>query len=298
MEKFSNTFTAFAKVNLGLDITSVREDGYHNLDCVTTLIDLYDIVRVSKSSLPSSDYNLTFSKNNQRIYGAELEKINCKKMALSLAEKIRARYATAAVSIKAEVNIPFGVGLGGSSADAGAVAYLMGKLFDIVEIDEQILLSAGADVPFFYHSYCKGGAKRVQGIGSVKDSLPYKQVYIALAWTKTKATTADIFAEFDKGKKVAPVNIENIVSYFTGKTSFEHLQLGNALEESAICYSPNITSSKQCLIDAGFSKVVMTGAGSGFIGIEEDKATFEQKYGILKNIATSDIQIGAYKSIK
>ncbi len=297
MANIPNAFTAFAKVNFSLDITGKRDDGYHNLDTVACLIDLYNLVKVSKSSLPSSGYSLTFSQSIKRIYGKELAEIDFKKAALKLAEEIRSSYKTPAVNIEVEVNIPFGVGLGGSSADAGAVAYLMGRLFNIAEIDEQILRSAGADVPFFYHSYCCSGAKRVQEIGSVKDSLPYKQLYIALAWTKAKANTADIFAGFEESKKVAHINIDRVADYFTGKTRLEHLQLSNALEDSALRHSPNIARSKQCLLDAGFSKVVMTGAGSGFIGIEEDKAAFAQKYNILQNIAVSDIQLGAYKTI-
>ena len=37
---------AYAKINLGLDITGKREDGYHDLKTIMQQIDLYDTIRL------------------------------------------------------------------------------------------------------------------------------------------------------------------------------------------------------------------------------------------------------------
>ena len=62
---------AYAKINLNLDITGVREDGYHLVDMVMQQIDLYDWVNIregnngislmmSKQGLPTDDRNLAY----------------------------------------------------------------------------------------------------------------------------------------------------------------------------------------------------------------------------------------------
>ena len=37
---------AYAKINLGLDITGRREDGYHDLKTIMQQVDLYDVIRL------------------------------------------------------------------------------------------------------------------------------------------------------------------------------------------------------------------------------------------------------------
>ena len=39
---------AYAKVNLALKVINKREDGYHNLSTIMDLIDLYDVIYISK----------------------------------------------------------------------------------------------------------------------------------------------------------------------------------------------------------------------------------------------------------
>lgn len=51
---------AYAKINLSLDITGLREDGYHLLKTVMQNIDLYDIVTVNKCE---KGINLKCNKN-------------------------------------------------------------------------------------------------------------------------------------------------------------------------------------------------------------------------------------------
>jgi 4-diphosphocytidyl-2-C-methyl-D-erythritol kinase len=288
---------AYAKVNLGLDVAGIREDGYHNLDTIACLIDLYNIVRVSVSPKPECAYSFTYSAALEKIYGEKSAKPQ--KSALWLAEKIREAYNLPAVDIAINADIPLGAGLGGSAVDAAATAYLMSKLFGLEGIENELLLSAGADVPFFYHSYMQGGVKRIYGIGNVEETLPYRQLYIAPVYTLPRADTAAVFGYYDTLPQTRRVDMQGIAEYFWGHRQFDGMRLANALEESAVALTPGIARAKQCLIDAGFSQTVLTGSGSCYIGVEENAAVFEKKYTNLKKLIGNDnVFAGAYKTIE
>lgn len=285
---------AYAKINLGLDICGRRRDGYHNIDSIACMIDLHNIVKVSISGASFSTCEFDY---RDKAFGASYTNPPQCRAALLIAQSICTRYNLPAVDITIEGNIPLGGGVGGSSADAGGVAYLMGKLFDI-EIEEDILFSAGADVPLFYNFYTLGGTKRVGQIGSVVGSLPYRQLHIALVYTACSADTRGVFAEYDKEQIAQSTDIQSVEDYFLGKISFAEMALYNGLEQSALRLSPNIEYAKRCLIDAGFSKVVLTGSGSSYIGVEENEQLFNANYAKLNSLVQKkELLIGAYKTI-
>ena len=98
---------AFAKVNLTLDVTGKRSDGYHDLRSLMHTIDLYDEVELIKSDAFSFECNEPLPSDNTAMRAAM-------------------RYFTAAglhggVHILLTKHIPSEAGLGGASADAAGV---------------------------------------------------------------------------------------------------------------------------------------------------------------------------------
>ena len=49
---------ALAKINLGLDVTGKREDGYHEVRMVMQTIQMYDQLTTNLPFLPCNDGNL------------------------------------------------------------------------------------------------------------------------------------------------------------------------------------------------------------------------------------------------
>ena len=139
MEK---TVKAYAKINLHLDVTGIREDGYHSVETVMQSLSLCDDVSVSLREdgviscacnipeLPTDERNIAV-----RAARAYLEAINSDKGAF----------------IRIEKRIPMAAGLAGGSADAAATLVALNELFDNTLSESELLAlgaTLGADVPF------------------------------------------------------------------------------------------------------------------------------------------------------
>ena len=144
---------AEAKLNLCLAIKGT-DGNRHIIDSIFVPAGIKDIIYVEKSEKTSVSY--TDGRKYERDTAA------------AVAEAVSRRYGTGGARILIEKRIPEGAGLGGSSADAGAVARALDALYRIGGIDPRLLVSIGSDVPYFYF----GGAARVSGTGEVSKGFP------------------------------------------------------------------------------------------------------------------------------
>lgn len=134
---------SFCKINIGLNIVSKREDGYHNLETIFYPISLSDKIHFRKSDkleFKSDSELLNSEKNNLILKAIELlENYTNKKLY---------------VEIYLEKNIPIGAGLGGGSSDAAFTLKAINDLFDLKISEEklrELSLNLGSDVPLFLH---------------------------------------------------------------------------------------------------------------------------------------------------
>jgi 4-diphosphocytidyl-2-C-methyl-D-erythritol kinase len=163
---------ARAKLTLTLHITGVRDDGYHILDAEMVTLDWHDTLTIDPSSTG-------LTAEGRYSAGMPLGDSNLVARALKLAGR------TAAVHIQKE--LPSGGGLGGGSADAGAVLRWAG--YD----DVSGAIALGSDVPFCL----VGGRALVRGIGEVIDPLPYEPIDITLIVPPLKVSTSFIYRLWD-----------------------------------------------------------------------------------------------------
>ena len=142
-----------AKLNLFLHITGRREDGYHELQSIFQLIDLYDWLEF--------EVNDTTDIHIQGLNSVDLEQNLIYK-----ATQILKPYAkqTTGLNIAIEKHIPMGAGLGGGSSNAATTLIVVNQLWQC-GLDTQKLaelgLQLGADVPIFVH----GRNAWAEGIG-------------------------------------------------------------------------------------------------------------------------------------
>ncbi len=134
-------FSSRAKINIGLNIISKREDGYHNLETIFYPLDLADDMTFTisdKFSFDSNDENLNKEKSNLIIKAKEI-------LENHLSVELRPK-------IYLQKNIPIGAGLGGGSSNAASTLLALLKLYNL-EIDndnlKKLALELGSDVPFF-----------------------------------------------------------------------------------------------------------------------------------------------------
>ncbi|MCM1195408.1 MAG: 4-(cytidine 5'-diphospho)-2-C-methyl-D-erythritol kinase, partial [Firmicutes bacterium] len=142
---------SYAKLNLTLNVSGVK-NGFHDIDSLVTSVDIYDVVNVD-------------TRNDGRINVEKLKGIrNERNAAYKAADAFIRRFGSFGVDVVIDKGIPFGAGMGGSSADAAAVIYCMCKLFDIEENSDEvqnICAEVGSDVSFML----RGGFGRMRGKG-------------------------------------------------------------------------------------------------------------------------------------
>lgn len=175
---------AYAKINLTLDITGKREDGYHLIDSVMQTVSLCDFVRVKRAKSIIIRDNSSIQMQDNLAFKAATAFFEYTKI-------------TGGADIYLKKAIPVLAGLGGGSSDAAAVIALLNKIYNTnlhKEQLEQIALKVGADVPFFI----TGHTARVTGIGeNVAPVKPLKS-FVVLVKEKQKDSTANSYAAFDK----------------------------------------------------------------------------------------------------
>ena len=163
--------TAPAKINLSLDITGKRSDGYHTLRSVFQTVGLYDRLTFTKTDA-DKPFSLTCSEPG---IPCDARNLVWKAAAALLGEN------PCGVSVHLEKHIPSQAGLGGGSSDCAAALLGIRSLLELPVSDErlhEIAAGLGADVPFFL----AGGTVLCEGIGELLhplDPLPERILVIA-----------------------------------------------------------------------------------------------------------------------
>lgn len=189
---FSVTERAYAKINLYLDITGKREDGFHDILTIMQIVSLYDEVDINLNltdeltvTVVNSDVNISQEKNIAYIAAKKFYEH------LYFTPKGKA-------NIYIKKRIPIAAGLAGGSADAAAVLrglnYLYGKPFTRQELCK-IGMEVGSDVPFCII----GGTQVCRNRGDVTfDMYGIQNYYLLIACAGEKDSTADQYKKLDK----------------------------------------------------------------------------------------------------
>lgn len=203
-----------AKINLTLDVVGDFGKGYHKLDMIMASVGIFDIVEVSMSDKIAVTMDMRESDENNTAY--------------KVAEICHKEYGIPPLKIDITKGIPFGGGLGGSSADASAVLYCVKKLFGLDnKIIESVAARVGSDVNFML----KGGFCRACGKGDTVIELPYKEYSLVVAKGKCSANTKDVFNKFDE-IGCATNYTTQFLNALTLGTELEFV--GNGLESSSM----------------------------------------------------------------
>ena len=137
-----------AKINIGLQVTERRPDGYHNLDTVFYPIPIHDVLEVIVAE--GADYDCRL-----HISGITIEGDTDNNLVVRAYRLLAADYAMPSVDIYLHKHIPTGAGLGGGSADASFMLRLLNDMFALgitTEHLESYATQLGADCPFFITS--------------------------------------------------------------------------------------------------------------------------------------------------
>ncbi|MDF2523238.1 MAG: 4-(cytidine 5-diphospho)-2-C-methyl-D-erythritol kinase [Clostridiales bacterium] len=249
---------ARAKINLSLDVTGKRPDGYHIVKMIMQSIDLHDNVFIEVADggieVTSDCYWLPSGSENIAYKAA---KIMFDRFGINKGIKIRI-----------EKRIPVAAGLAGGSTDAAAVLKGINQLFKL-DIDESELMiigkQIGADVP-----YCiKGGTMLAEGIGEILTELaPLPEVYLVLVKPKIGVSTAWVYKNLNINQELDRPDTEVLITAIKDNR-LDVLAKGmkNVLETVTISKYKVIQEIKTKLLELGALGSMMSGSGPTVFGI-------------------------------
>ncbi len=260
---------AHCKINLGLDVLSRRDDGYHEVRMIMQSLSLADKVSLKKNN----DNIIRVSTSNSDLPPGESN------LAYKAAKAVFDRYSIAGgVDIFLEKNIPMAAGLAGGSADAAAVIKGVAELFDTkASIEELMKLAAkiGADVPFCI----KNGLSLCEGIGEILTPLtPIEADYVLLIKPDVSVSTAQVYGRLELGG-VAHPDIDMLIKCL-GKQDFKEASkyTGNVLESVTLKIHPYIKDIKNLMKKCGAYISLMSGSGPTVFGIFPDEKSMNLAY--------------------
>lgn len=272
---------AFAKINLFLDVTGRREDGYHDILSVMQSVSLSDTV-----SLELTEGEFSVSCNASGV------PTDAKNIAVRAAMKFFEHTgASAGAKINIEKRIPMEAGLAGGSTDGAAVIQILNELTganlpdsDLIKIASKV----GADVPFCLF----GGTRITRGIGDILEkcrSCPKLHVVVAIdgEGVSTPWAYGELDRMFDKFK--APTDIKNSEKYqrliSALKSADKRAVTGNIFNifEAAVPQvRPMVNILKEKMLQNGAVNAMMSGSGPSVYGLFESARAAERAAEIIR----------------
>ena len=261
---------AYAKINLGLDVTGVREDGYHIVKMIMQNVDLYD--------------TLTFEDNDsgEIVLTASTDKIETDernlicKVARQLKDKFNVKQGVTMHLVK---RIPVAAGMAGGSTD-GAAAYLaLNELWGLNLSKKELCelaVSLGADIP-----YCIiGGTALAEGIGEELTAISdMPTCHLVIAKPAIDVSTGWVYKELDSREGIKHPDIDGIKAAIEGDDLNKMCALiGNVLEEVTASKYKEVGQLEEILRKEGAVGAFMTGSGPTVFGVFDKKDAAEAGY--------------------
>lgn len=245
-----------AKINLGLNITEKRPDGYHNLETIFYPIPVEDALEVNVLNEGNEKFRLHQA-------GLEIEGAAENNLVVKAYKLLDEKFGLPSVDIHLYKHIPSGAGLGGGSADAAFMLKLLNERFSLQLSDDELEEYAarlGADCAFFISNR----PTYAEGIGNIFSpvSLSLKGYQIWLVKPDVFVSTRDAFSQIKPHRP--EMSLKEIV-----KLPVEEWKgcMVNDFEESVFPQFPAIGEIKEEMYRQGAVYASMSGSGSSVYGL-------------------------------
>jgi len=241
-----------AKINIGLNILSKREDGYHNLETIFYPINWKDSLEIIKSR------DQKFTSSGIQIPGEG-------NLCQDAYDLLNQDFDLENVHIHLHKNIPIGAGLGGGSSDAAFTLVGLNNLFDLKLTKTQLkkyAIQLGADCPFFIDNkpcLAKGIGEKLSEI-----NIDISNVFLLVATPNIHISTAMAYS------KVVPSIPKNSLSSLVSE-SICSWKMQNDFEKGVFKLEPKIKGLKDEMLDNGALYSSMSGSGSSVFGFFKQK---------------------------
>lgn len=253
---------AHAKINLAINVLDKRDDGYHNIDLVSLPLELHDNIEFEAypkkygTYVTCDDASIICDESNL-VYKA----YRLMKHEFGFDSGMR---------IKIYKNIPVEAGLGGGSADAGAIINGICNEYKLDVSNQKKIdlgIQIGSDVPYCIFNK----PARVQSRGEKLTFINVKKnYYVLLVQPNQGLSTKGVYEVSDKLEKKFS-NVDELVKGLElGDDALIEKNMVNGLQNAAIYILPEIQNIIDKLHALNFKKVMMSGSGSSVFALSED----------------------------
>lgn len=282
---------ARAKINLTLDVTGKREDGYHLLETIMQTVALYDGIYMKKLEKPEIKLktNLPWLPTDER------------NLAWKAANLMRETFGIeGGVFIEIDKRIPVAAGLAGGSTDCAAVLVGMNRLYDLrlseVQLEE-LAGRLGSDIP-----YCvRRGTVLCEGVGEVMTNVehPCPNCYVVLAKLPVSVSTVSVYKGLRWQEVQEHPDTQAMLKAMEDKdVSKMGKLLCNVLETVTIKMHPEIAKIKERLMELGAEGTLMSGSGPTVFALFKDRekarkaaALVKREFALKDSVATRIYQV-------
>ncbi len=264
------TRKAPAKINLYLEVSARRADGYHDIESVMQTVTLFDMITLERRTSDGQGIIIKCDRD-----GVPLDAKNLvHRAAMLFFEKNGITHRDVTFSIGKQ--IPMAAGLGGGSSDAATALVLLNEVYDTALTENELCVlgaKIGADIPFLI----KQGISVTRGIGD--EFLPCGRMpdcYVVLACEGQGISTPWAYARLDEMYDFAARNVST--DKFTdalsgGDISRIASEMTNIFESVVLCEHKEAKKIKQTFEENGAVKAMMSGSGPAVFGIFTDENT-------------------------
>lgn len=254
-----------AKINLGLQVTHKRADGFHNLCSIFYPVGWSDALEI----IPSTNFEFTQS-------GIAVQGDPADNLCVKVYDWMQAEYNLPAVKIHLHKNIPVGAGLGGGSADAAFTMKMLNDLFTLnlcnLQMQEAIK-PFGSDCAFFIENKPTLAVNKGDEFEAISVSLKGK--YVVMMYPDLFISTKEAYSG------VVPVKPNFILQEIDSKPiETWKPDMLNDFEKSLFPTYPLLAEIKNILYAQGAAYASMSGSGSTIFGIFEKETNLAHLFPI------------------
>jgi 4-diphosphocytidyl-2-C-methyl-D-erythritol kinase len=247
-----------AKINIGLQVTERRPDGYHNLDTVFYPIPINDALEVIVAEGVDYDCRL-------HISGITIDGETDNNLVVRAYRLLATDYTLPPVDIYLHKHIPTGAGLGGGSADASYMLRLLNDMFELGLSTKQLEAYAtqlGADCPFFINNtpvYATGIGNEFHPI-----DLNLEGWYIVVVKPDVFVSTKEAYSMVKP--EMPAITLDKKIAY---PINDWQEAISNDFEKGIFALHPELADIKKKLYTLGAKYASMSGSGSALFGLFE-----------------------------
>ncbi|UCH14644.1 MAG: 4-(cytidine 5'-diphospho)-2-C-methyl-D-erythritol kinase [Bacteroidales bacterium] len=246
-----------AKINIGLNITGRRPDGFHIIETILYPIELCDVLEfVENENTGDEDYRLNCT-------GIELKTAPEENICIKAYKLLKKDFDLPGISIHLHKIIPVGAGLGGGSSDAAYMLKNLNKEFRLNISNKKLFDYAsrlGSDCPFFINN--KPVFAYETGTKFKEIDLTPKGNYIIIVYPGIQISTGHAYSKafIKKPEKSLQETVQLPLEEWKNV-------IKNDFENTIFPKYPELKNIKKDLYDMGALYASMSGSGSALYGI-------------------------------